>query len=232
MKAPRCLRYALAALLLLVTLAACAPDDEVAVGALLDEWAEEKKVVPKKDEEGKTDVAEYVSVAVTDAKLAINGSTGNQDAGAAVGIGDLIDQFVDNDEATDEGVDTRDPKKIEGAIAARPDDYHYRNALAVTLLANGDVTGSDAAFRDAGAAWRRSNPKGSESDGNQVNTRDALGCLDRAIKAADQNGTSSENWHALRAKYCDEAIKYYNQTRSEHYLKNARDKLGIDCSKY
>jgi hypothetical protein len=225
------IRVALTLLLILGLTAACAPSETQVLVALFDEWAREKGFNPR-DEEGNIDVMGVLGVVKTAASAVLTGSTGDEEADAAVGILSVVYPIKGYDEQTDKGLDTRDPTQIQNAVEGRPNDYHYRNALAVALLANGDVKGSDAAFREASAAWRRSNPKGSESYGNQVNTRDTLGCLDRAIKAADQNGTSFENWHSLRARYCDEAIKYYNQTKSETYLKNARDKLGIDCSKY
>lgn len=231
MKTQRWIRYTLLAVLLLTMLTACAPEDTQLMVSLFDEWAREKGFNPK-DEKGEWDIGGVIGAVTTGVKMAVNGSTGDAETDAAIGILSVVYPIKDNDEATDKGLDTRDPDKIKGAIKARPDDYHYRNALAVTLLANGDTSGADAAFRDAKDAWKRSNPKGSDSYNDQVNMRDTLGCLERAIKAADTNGTSKDNKTVLASRYCTEAISYQKQTSSPYYLARGITEFGIDCAGY
>jgi len=231
MKTQRWIRYTLLAVLLLTVLTACAPEDTQLMVSLFDEWAREKGFNPK-DEKGEWDIGGVIGAVTTGVKMAVNGSTGDAETDAAIGILSVVYPIKDNDEATDKGLDTRDPDKIKGAIKARPDDYHYRNALGAVLLANGDTSGADAAFREGDEAWKRSNPKGSETYRDRVNSRDIMGSLDRSINAARRNGTTQAGVEAMRRRYCEEALRYWSATSDRLYLNRADSRLGIDCLQY
>ena len=231
MKRQTLIRVALTLLLILGLTAACAPTETQVLVALFDEWAREKGFNPR-DEDGNVDMMGVLGVVKTAASAVLTGSTGDEEADAAVGILGVVFPIKGYDEQTDKGLDTRDPTQIQNAIEARPNDFHYRNALGAVLLAEGDTAAAKEAFHEAEKAWQRNNPRWSQAYGEQANIRDELGCLDRSIRAEDANGTNGAGRQAMRQRYCDRAVRYYNATKSEHYLKQARDKLGIDCSQY
>lgn len=224
-------RLLLALALILTAVTACAPSETQVLVALFDEWAREKGFNPR-DEEGKVDVMGVLGVAKTVASAALTGSTGDEEADAAVGILGVVFPIKGYDEQTDKGLDTRDPTQIQNAIDGRPNDFHYRNAYGVVMLANGKENSAEAAFDAAEDTWKKTNPTWSERSGDLANSRDIMGNIDRAIRAEKSNSTPPEGQEALRKRYCSEARWYADSTGSPYYLARAIKELQFDCSDY
>ena len=231
MKAFPLVRLLLAGLLLCTLLTACAPDDTQVIVALFEEWAREKGFNPR-DEEGNIDPWEAIKTVGKVASGIVTGSTGDEEADAAVGILSVVYPIKGFDQQVDKGIDSGDAESIAEAIRARPHDYHYANALGVVRLANGSEDGAEQSFADAERVWKLTNPNWSASYGAQANSRDMMASIDRAIQAEDKNNTPESGKDLLRKRYCSEARWYKGTTGSSHYLDRARNALKIDCSKY
>jgi len=216
-------------LLLVASLTACAPGDAQLIESLVDEWAREKGINPR-TENGEVDIVGAIMAGYTVIKHAATGSTGDAETDAALGVLEVVYPIKELDKQTDQGLDNRDVSKIDAAIRSRPKDYHYHNARGVVLLAEGKQADAEDAFANADAAFGLSNPKASGDYGDQVNARDEMASLGRAIQAEDKNGTSDSGKRLLRERYCAQARWYRDTTQSSYYLNRATNTYGIDCS--
>jgi len=140
-------RLLLLVLLLIISfnLTACA--DSGMVDELLEmaiEWADQRDLIDV-DGEGNIGV-NYVQVGLYEAERRWAGTTGDDELDAALIAGPVIKSVADADALAAEGMRSRDPAKLDAAIAARPGDWNYHDQKAAILGINGDTNAALDAF--------------------------------------------------------------------------------------
>jgi hypothetical protein len=144
----------LALILLLPLLSAC-EDDGLAemVAEMALEWAEEKSLVSVS---GDGDISvNYVQIGLYELQRGANwlkgegSTTGDKALDAALDIAPIAKDIRDADKFAAEGMATGDPAKMDQAIAARPNDWNYRDQKAAVLAANGDSEGASDAIAES-----------------------------------------------------------------------------------
>jgi hypothetical protein len=144
----------LALILLLPLLSACEDDGLVEMAAEMAlEWAEGRSLVSVS---GEGDISvNYGQIALYQVQRAGNyaigrGFTTNDEAlDAALDIAPIAKDIRDADKLAAEGMASDDPTKMDEAIAARPNDWNYRDQKAAVLAANGDSEGASDAIAES-----------------------------------------------------------------------------------
>jgi len=113
---------------LLPLMTSCTPEGRELAIAFLEEWAAEKKIDPGTPE-GLWNIG----------KRTLGGSTGDEDADAAIDARKVILNLVEADKLMDEGRESGDIEKMNQAIAMRPDDWTYRVSKSNLSLKQGDI---------------------------------------------------------------------------------------------
>ena len=144
----------LAMILLLLLLSAC-DDDGLAemVAEMALEWAEDKDLVSVS--EGGDISVDYVQIGLYQVERGANwlrgkgSTTGDAALDAALDIAPVAKSIRDADKFAAEGMESRDPAKMDAAIDARPNDWNYRDQKAAVLAANGDSEGAQDAIAES-----------------------------------------------------------------------------------
>jgi len=76
-------------------------------------------------------------------------TTDDEALDAALDIGPIAKDIRDADKFAAEGMASGDPAKMDQAIAARPNDWNYRDQKAAVLAANGDSEGASDSIAES-----------------------------------------------------------------------------------
>jgi hypothetical protein len=144
----------LALILLLPLLSACDDDGLAEMAAEMAlEWAEEKNLVSVSTE-GDISV-DYIQIGLYETQRGINylrgkgATTGDEALDAALDIAPIARSIRDADRFAAEGMASDDPAKMDQAIAARPNDWNYRDQKAAVLAANGNSEGASDSIAES-----------------------------------------------------------------------------------
>ncbi len=107
------------------------------------EWADQRQLISR-DAEGNIS-PNYVRIGVYEAERRWTGTTGDRELDAALEVGPVVKSVRDADRLAEEGMRTRDPAKLDEAIAKRPGDWNYHDQKAAILGMNGNT---DAALQE------------------------------------------------------------------------------------
>lgn len=114
------------------------------VAEMAVEWAEGKQLISR-DAQG--DISpNYSQIAVYQGERWWSGSTDDPQLDAALDVAPIAMSIREADALAAEGMQNRDPARLDEAIAARPHDWNYHDQKAAILAANGDAQGAVDAF--------------------------------------------------------------------------------------
>jgi len=137
---PRIALLSLLALTMLLVLTACEEGDVQLVKDFAQEWAKSKDLDPS-----------TLEGIVNIGARAGGGSTGDDEADAALDAGMVIKNIQDADNLMDQGRKNRDAAAMDKAIKKRPEDWSYNVSRASLALEQGDLKGY---HRYRNEAWR------------------------------------------------------------------------------
>ncbi|MFC2040331.1 hypothetical protein ACFLTW_04075 [Chloroflexota bacterium] len=127
----------------------CGTQYEDLVIGILVEWSDAHGVNPTTP-----------SGAVNLAKRTASGSTGDEEADAAMGLVKTIHDVQVGDRLMDEGREQRDATKMDEAIERRPNDWTYRTSRAALAFEKDDFrTADDQSSEAFNLAYNRGNSK-------------------------------------------------------------------------
>lgn len=146
----------LVAFLALASLLTACDDGLVELAAEMAlEWAESKSLISV-DEAGKAS-PNLVQIGLYEGSRAWNKvtggeyTTGDTQLDAALDIAPIGLSIRQADKLAEEGMQTRNPAKLDEAIGKRPGDWNYYDQKAAILYANGDKAAGDEAAKNAQA---------------------------------------------------------------------------------
>lgn len=117
--------------------AGCGTEFEDLAMELLGEWADTHDVNPTTP-----------SGAVNLAKRAASGSTGNEEADAAIGLAKTAQDIQAADKLMEDGRQKRDGEAMDAAIALRPKDWSYRVSRGALAFEEDDVGTAHKQFEE------------------------------------------------------------------------------------
>jgi len=148
-------RAALLVLLMLLPLLSACEDDGLVemVAEMALEWAQEKKLVAVS---GEGDISvDWLQVGLYEGQRGINfirgrgATTGDETLDAALDVAPIAKSIRDADKYAAEGMESKDPAKLDQAIKQQPDDWSYLDQKASILAANGDSDGAKDAIAES-----------------------------------------------------------------------------------
>jgi hypothetical protein len=122
----------------MLTLSAC---DEPGLSEMLFdyavEWGEGKGLISR-SEAGEI-AADWVAIGAHGLRRTVSGTTGDSELDAALDVAPIARSIHRADALATAGMQSRDPAKLDEAIALRPQDWGYHDQKAAILAANGQM---------------------------------------------------------------------------------------------
>jgi hypothetical protein len=156
------------------------------------EWAEEKDLVTVADD-GEVNVnygqiAWYGLIREKNKRWGGDPTTGDEALDAALDIAPVALSIRSADKLAREGMDARDPSKLDDAIKKRPHDWNYYDQKASILAANGDQNGALAALSESEALVDKRIEEGGSCRGMKQNMlRGRIQALEQQLKKDPKN---------------------------------------------
>ncbi len=169
---------------LLLGLAGCAPGDVDLVIEFMEDWARAKGIHPT-NPDGSINLEGVANIATR----GMGGSTGDDQADAAIDAGTVIDNLRKADELMDEGRKNRDPVAMDRALAKRPNDWSYNLSRANLALERGDITGANENRNRAGTNVGGSRAQQTMSEQDISELEDIRRRLNGQYQSSDQCAT-------------------------------------------
>ena len=156
------------------------------------EWAEEKKLVTVADDgEASVNYLQILAYGYQREKNKFLGrgpTTGDEALDAALDVADVALSIRDADKLAREGMEARDPSKLDDAIKKRPHDWNYHDQKASILAANGDQNGALAALSESEALVEKRIDVGGSCRGLKQNMlRGRIQALEQQLKKDPKN---------------------------------------------
>ncbi|MFC2069281.1 hypothetical protein ACFLTP_09810 [Chloroflexota bacterium] len=186
----------------------CSPEGRELAIAFLKEWAAEKKIDPSTPE-GIWNIGIRT----------LGGSTGDEDADAAIDAGLVVKNLVEADKLAEEGYKEGDVKKIDKAITMRPKDWTYKASKANLLLKQGDFDGWGDEMANADEIVKKE---------NNSNTKVAL--YTKNIKQIEEvrEELDWKGYTGIRQQYVVHNELFLNYSYRSHITGSAADKAKVE----
>lgn len=213
--------------LLVLSMTGCDFEDVMLIEEILWEWSSAKNMNPR-NEQGQIDPAGAARAAVEVGKRELTGSTGDDDADAALGIPGLTGEIRPWDKDVKAALAKGDETTINEAIYLFPNDHHYRNALAAVQLAKGDQAASEKTYDGALRTYRDTHTQAYLKNGDRVVVRDMVAQLEQALKNESAIGATDQGKQFLRRDYCGGAKRLKEQFGDSYWYERSL-KSGFGC---
>ncbi|MFC1991935.1 hypothetical protein ACFLVC_04360 [Chloroflexota bacterium] len=175
---------------------------------ILEEWADEHDINPT-----------TAGGAANLARRAVAGSTGDEEADAAIGLGKMVSDIRKGDRIMEEARRNHDAAAMDAAIELRPNDWSYHNSRAAIALEENDLETAKEHYAralqivdsDTEAAMQLEHNRG--KGGRELNHREKIARSTQITEELESSEFLFDNLATAEAKWV-----YYRKLYNEYYF--------------